>query len=162
MSSPDKRAEITDALMKQIRYSSINFVMFSQVVASKVGLHSTDNECLDFLTLNGPATAGQIAEFTGLTTGAVTAMIDRLEKAGFARREHDKADRRRVIVVPNVEKIMQEIGIYMLPMGIATEKLCQEFTEEELAVILKFLTKANDIGSVVIAETKEKSIQNAG
>ena len=160
MSSPDKRNALIEAIIKQARYSSIYFVMFSQVVASKVGVHSTDNECLDFLTLNGPATAGQIADFIGLTTGAVTAMIDRLEKAGFVRREHDKADRRRVIVIPDVEKIAQELGPYAMPMGIAIESLCAEFTEEELEVIVRFLTRANSASSTVISQVRERPVQN--
>ena len=76
MSSP--RMALLQALNIQVRYMSTNFVMFSQVVADKVGIHPTDSECLDFLLLKGPSTAGQLATAMGLTTGAVTAMIDRL------------------------------------------------------------------------------------
>jgi DNA-binding MarR family transcriptional regulator len=142
-------------LQMQFRLSSANAVMLSQAIAAKVGIHSTDNETLDFLLLNGPATAGQLSELTGLTTGAVTAMIDRLEKAGYVRREHDQADRRRVIVIPNEEKIYAEIAPHAMRMGAAFEALCAEFSEEELAVVLKFMTKANHAASDVIAKTRE-------
>lgn len=149
------RTELTQQLISLFRYVSANSVMFSQVVASKVGLHSTDNECLDFLILNGPATAGQLSEITGLTTGAVTAMIDRLEKAGFVHREHDKADRRRIIVVPNEAKIYSEILPHTMPMGVAVEAVCAEFSEEALEIVLKFITKANNAASEVILNARE-------
>ena len=149
------RAQLIHALLMQLRYNSANSVMFSQAIATKVGIHSTDNECLDYLLLNGPSTAGQLAAFTGLTTGAVTAMIDRLEKASYVRREHDKADRRRITVIPNEAKIMEEIAPYAMPMGAAVEAVCAEFSGEELEIVLKFLTKANEAASEVIARTQE-------
>jgi DNA-binding MarR family transcriptional regulator len=129
--------------MVQIRYVSANSVMFSQAVAERAGLHPTDNECLDFLILNGPLTAGQLSQLTGLTTGAVTAMIDRLERAGFVRRERDQHDRRRVIVIPDQEKIEVEIVPFVMPMGAATEAICAQFSEAEIETILKFITQAN-------------------
>ncbi|MCX6047867.1 MAG: MarR family transcriptional regulator [Chloroflexi bacterium] len=119
--------ELTQELNRQFRYTSANAVMFSQVIAQKAGINSTDNECLDFLLLNGPATAGQLSELTGLTTGAVTAVIDRLEKIGYVKRERDSADRRKVIVVPNKEKINREIMPHVMPMGMAMAALCAEY-----------------------------------
>src|SRR5262249_15929868 len=127
MSSTNKRTQLIQEVLVQFRYVSANSVMFSQAVADQVGIHSTDTECLDFLLLNGPSTAGQLAVYTGLTTGAVTAMIDRLTKAGFVRREHDSVDRRRVIVIPNEEKIFQEIAPHSMPMGTALEGVCAGF-----------------------------------
>src|SRR5437016_14634192 len=82
--------------------------IFSQTVADSAGISSSDLECLDFLNLEGRVTAGRLAEVTGLTTGAITGVVDRLEKAGFVRRERDDNDRRKVFiaVVPeNVAKI---------------------------------------------------------
>lgn len=154
MSSTDRKAEIMQELITQVRQMSVHFVMFSQAVADRVGIHSTDNECLDFLLLNGPSTAGQLSALTGLTTGAVTAVIDRLEKAGFVRREHDQHDRRRVIVVPNEEKIQAEIAPHTMPMGEALQALSAEFSEEQLEVILEFVTRANGFAARVIAETR--------
>src|SRR6266496_5266946 len=100
MSSSKKHEDLTQELITQFRYVSANSVMFSQAVADKVGLHSTDQECLDFLLLNGPSTAGQLSKYTGLTSGAVTAMVDRLIKAGYVRREHSEEDRRKVVITP--------------------------------------------------------------
>jgi DNA-binding MarR family transcriptional regulator len=154
MSSSDRKAEIMQELITQVRHMSVHFVMFSQAVADRVGIHPTDNECLDFLLLNGPSTAGQLSTLTGLTTGAVTAVIDRLEKAGFVRREHDQQDRRRVIVVPNEEKIQAEIAPYTEPMGSALEALSAEFSDEQLEAILEFVTRANGFAARVIDQTR--------
>jgi DNA-binding MarR family transcriptional regulator len=154
MSSTSKKDQLMQALNIQVRYISANSVMFSQIVAAKVGIHPTDNECLDFLLLNGPATAGQISAFAGLTTGAVTAMLDRLEKSGYVRREHDQQDRRRVIVIPNEAKIMADIMPHTMPMGEALNAICAEFSEAELETILSFILKANQAAADVIARSR--------
>ena len=154
MSSTDNHDALTQELITQFRYVSANSVMFSQVVADKVGLHSTDNECLDFLLLNGPSTAGQLALYTGLTTGAVTAMVDRLVKAGFVHRQHSEEDRRKVVVIPNQEKIAEEIAPHSMLMGTALVALCEEFSEDELAIIMRFISKANRFATDVIAQTR--------
>lgn len=154
MSSSQKREELIQELITQFRYVSANSVMFSQVVADKVGLHSTDNECLDFLILNGPSTAGQLAKYTGLTTGAVTAMVDRLIKAGYVHREHSEEDRRKVVIIPNEEKINREISPHSMLMGTALVNVCDEFSEDELTVIARFITKANTLATDVIAQTR--------
>ena len=142
MSTP-KRKQLTQELNKQIRFLTANSVIFSKVIADKVGQHSTDLECLDFLLLSGPSTAGKLSELTGLTTGAVTAVIDRLEKAGYVKRARDKNDRRKVIVVPNEAKIDSEIAPFSRSMGVALDALSKEFSEDEIEMILQFLAKAN-------------------
>ena len=154
MSSSQTRDDLIQQLITQFRYVSANSVMFSQVVADKVGLHSTDNECLDFLILNGPSTAGQLSQYTGLTTGAVTAMVDRLIKAGYVRREHSEEDRRKVVIIPNEDKITQEISPYSLPMGTALVTVCADFSEDELAVIARFIAQANKLAGEVITQTR--------
>src|SRR5258706_15395621 len=69
-------------------------VLYSQAVAERLGMNSTDLECLDHIS-RGPLTAGRLAELTGLTTGAITGVIDRLERAGLARGERGAHDRRK-------------------------------------------------------------------
>lgn len=154
MSTTLNKDQLVQELMRQFRYVSANSVMFSQIVAEKVGLNSTDNECLDFLILNGPSTAGQLSEYSGLTTGAVTAMVDRLQKAGYVRREHDQQDRRRVIVIPNEEKIYAEIGPHMMVMGKAMEDISIDFSEAELEVMIRFVNKANQAASEIISKAR--------
>src|SRR5438874_13666976 len=79
-----------------LRRGSAQGTIFGQTVANTVGISGSDLECLDFLNLEGRGTAGRLAEDTGLTTGAITGVVDRLEKAGLARRERDPAHRRQV------------------------------------------------------------------
>jgi DNA-binding MarR family transcriptional regulator len=155
MSTP-KRKQLSQDLNKQIRFLTANSVVFSKLIADRVGQHATDLECLDFLILNGPATAGKLAELTGLTTGAVTAVIDRLEKAGYARRERDLDDRRKVIVIPNEPKIYKEVAPFSESMGVALEAISQEFSESELDVILHFLAKANAAANEEIVKLRSR------
>jgi DNA-binding MarR family transcriptional regulator len=156
MSTP-KRKQFTQELNRQIRILTGTSVIFSKVIADKAGQHSTDLECLDFLLLNGPSTAGKLAEMTGLTTGAVTAMIDRLEKAGYVHRERDKNDRRKVYVVPNVTKIDAELAPYSKSIGVALEAVSKEFSEDELEIILRFLAKTNSAGNKEISKLRKSS-----
>jgi DNA-binding MarR family transcriptional regulator len=79
---------------------------------------------------------------TGLTTGAITGVIDRLEQAGFVRRERDPNDRRRIIIQPLIEKAEREIGPLFQSLGQAMDALAAQYTEQELAVIGDFLKRA--------------------
>lgn len=85
-------------VMLAIRQFTRSSLLLQHSIASKIGLNATDAECIDFLMEMGPSTAGDLAKATGLTTGAITAMIDRLERAGMVAREKDPNDRRKVIV----------------------------------------------------------------
>lgn len=85
-------------LMMSVRKLTRSTLMFQYAVAEKMNLNATDAECIDFLMEIGPSTAGDLARVTRLTTGAITNVIDRLEKAGLVRRESDPKDRRKVII----------------------------------------------------------------
>src|SRR5574342_463312 len=92
-----KRRELEAALNGALRDVSGQGVLYSQAVAERLRINSTDLECLDHIS-RGPVTAGRLAELTGLTTGAITGVIDRLERIGLVRREHDPDDRRKPLV----------------------------------------------------------------
>src|SRR4029078_593998 len=102
LSREKARAALMQELENALRRSSAQGVIFGQTVANTVGISGSDLECLDFLNLEGRVTAGRLAEVTGLTTGAITGVVDRLEKAGLVRRERDPAGRREgfIVVVP--------------------------------------------------------------
>jgi DNA-binding MarR family transcriptional regulator len=85
-------------LMTEIRKLTRSTLMLQHVIAEGMGLHATEAECIDFLQEMGPSTAGELAKATKLTTGAITNVIDRLEKSGFVKRNSDPNDRRKVIV----------------------------------------------------------------
>ena len=100
--------------MLAMRRSSAAGVLHSQAVAKKVGINSTDLECLDLILTGGPATAGEIGRRTGLTSGAVTGLIDRLERQGLVERMSDADDRRKVLVRVRDDAV-QRISVHFDP-----------------------------------------------
>jgi DNA-binding MarR family transcriptional regulator len=90
------------------------------------------------LQLHGPATPGWLAEMTGLSTGAVTGMVDRLERAGYATRAQDPHDRRRVIVVPDLDRFAREIQQHAPARAPATQKFLRAYPAAQLRTIQRF------------------------
>lgn len=145
--APVARAEMVATFMREISRMSTWSVMFHQAASLLMGLNATDGKCLGVLQETGPITAGEMAELTGLTTGAVTGVIDRLEKHGFVRRAADPHDRRRVVIEPianatNREELHQIFG----PLGEATmDEFINRYTDEELALILDFVSRGANL-----------------
>jgi DNA-binding MarR family transcriptional regulator len=135
--SSEKR-QLFDELLSEVRRSQNATARFDQAVADALGIGRTEMRCLDFLDRMGPGTAGQLAEETGLTTGAITAVIDRLERAGLARRRADPGDRRRVLVEPTAKAIGLGQRFYGEHMK-QSERIYRRYTEEELALLLEFV-----------------------
>lgn len=140
MSRTKSRAALMQELEEAMRRSSAQGVMYGQAVANVAGIANSDMECMDILHLEGRVTAGRLAEVTGLTTGAITGVVDRLEKAGFVRRERDESDRRKVFISV-IEEKAAEIGKLYVPMQQAMNKLWSSYSDEELRLLLRF---AND------------------
>ena len=125
--------------------------IFGQAVADYVGISSSDHECLDFLNLEGRTTAGRLAQVTGLTTGAITGVVDRLEKAGFVKRERDERDRRRVFIAP-VPQNIAKIGVLYEHMQRAMLKNWDSYTDDELRLLLRFASQGYE---TMLAATEE-------
>jgi DNA-binding MarR family transcriptional regulator len=155
---PSGRDELLAALEREIRKMSAQSVLFSQAVAARLGINSTDLECLDIIALQGPLSAGQLAAATGLTTGAITGVVDRLERAGFARREPDPDDRRRVIIrpLPGVEE-------RIMPLFAETQRVMMElwsgYRDEEIALILDFMARSH---ALMVEQTARLAAVAAG
>ncbi len=120
------RPELLKTLDETLRKVGVQSVLLSDAVAKLVGANPTDLECLDLLSLGGPTTAGRLAAHTGLTTGAMTAVIDRLERAGFARRLRNTEDRRSVLVEALPERLHQIEALYQ-PLAVAVARLNEEY-----------------------------------
>ena len=133
--------EVTDAL----RRHSGKTVFLHAAVADHLGLGLTDHKCVDLLVQGGPMTAGELAVKARLTTGAITGVIDRLERAGYVVRAADPADRRRVVVEPVREKLMSDFGPVFEGIARATASLLEKYTEDQLELILDFLKRAADL-----------------
>ncbi|OPH57897.1 MarR family transcriptional regulator [Paenibacillus ferrarius] len=117
-------------------------VLYQQGVASTLGLYNQDYLSVDILREKGPITAGELSKLTGLATGSTTALIDRLEKIGYVRRQNDPHDRRKVIIVPEYEH-KAEVSHTYHSLHTAMLELASSYTDEELALITNFLGKAN-------------------
>lgn len=148
MSTPSREAA---AVMAAMRRASAMGVLISNAVAAKVGLSPVDLECLDYVVEHGAVTAGQISARSGLTTGAVTGLIDRLEKAGFVKRKPSESDRRKVIVVPESDSVRKLEATY-LPVVEAMEKTLSAYAPAELDLIARFLNDASSASEAAIRD----------
>jgi DNA-binding MarR family transcriptional regulator len=125
---------------------STETIMFHQNVADVLGLHITDHKCLDLIRQYGAMPAGRLAELTGLTTGAVTGIIDRLEKVGYVRRTNDPKDRRRTIIeLVRNKKWERKIEAIFIPFHERMRKLLSSYSDSELAFLLDVLTKSIEL-----------------
>ena len=140
MSRPKARAALLEALEQAMRKASAQGVLYGQSVANAVGISGSDLDCLDLLNFEGRVTAGRLAEVTGLTTGAITGVVDRLEKAGLVRRERDEADRRKVYIVI-LPASAAKIGRYYLPLQEKMHKVWGTYSDAELQLLLRFATE---------------------
>jgi DNA-binding MarR family transcriptional regulator len=157
--SSDKRA-LFEELINEVRRSHGATDRFDQAVAEAMGLNRTDMRCLDVIEREGPVPAGRLAEVTGLTSGAITTVLDRLERADYARRVHDSADRRRVLVelTPQARK---HAGEFYLPHAEASEEIYERYTREQLELLLGFVREGREFNerhaAQVEAQNREKS-----
>ena len=156
MSRPKARVALLQELEEAMRRTSAQGVLFGQTVANVAGISGSDLDCMDFLNLEGRITAGRLAELTGLTTGAITGVIDRLEKAGFVRRERDEADRRKVFIMIVPENVAK-IGRLYVPMQEAMHKVWSTYSDAELQLLLRF-AKEGYKASLEAAEALKKLV----
>lgn len=103
-----------------------------------LSLAPTDLVCMCLLQLNGPATPGWLAEMTGLTTGAVTGVVDRLERAGYVRREPDPQDRRRVIVTPDLARWDRDLQRQAANRAPASLEFLRDYSTTQLRATRRF------------------------
>ena len=138
-------------LMMAVRKFTRSTLLLQHIIAEDMGLHVTDAECIDFLQEMGPSTAGDLAKATRLTTGAITNVIDRLEKAGFVKRSPDPKDRRKVIVSFLPQKHTRTKAHYGALAG-AVQKLFSEYDEQQLKFLLQHTRALTEIYQ---AQTKQ-------
>jgi DNA-binding MarR family transcriptional regulator len=147
MKPPEKSAKLGKraALIRRIgmdlgRQISTASVFFHQTIAAKLGLNVTDTRCFELMSRYSrpPLTAGDLARATGLTTGAVTGILDRLEKAGLVERFRDPSDRRKVFVRPRPEAL-QRFGRLYASLAAAALRQASSFSTNELRLIERYL-----------------------
>jgi DNA-binding MarR family transcriptional regulator len=140
------------------RELSTAIVVFHEAVGRKLGLSATERKLLDVLMRTGPSTAGQLAEHTGLTSGAITGIVNRLAHAGYVRRDANPADRRSVIVSRRASPRLDRVGPEIFgPLGQAITDLSGKYTQAELGAIASYLTGLTEI----LREQTERISTNA-
>lgn len=121
-------------------------VFFHEAVAAHVGMNAAEWKCLGLLDQHGPLTASRIAELSGFTTGAITGIVDRLERGGYARRKENPEDRRSVIVEALYVKDLKDRVIPIFQsLGQAMAQVAGRYSKNELAAIAKFFAETIDV-----------------
>ena len=138
----NRKRELVTQVIRDAREYSIGMVSFHQAVGRILGLNVTDMKCLDVMTMKGSATPSQLAEQTGLSSGATTAMIDRLEKAGLVERHPHPNDRRGTVLLLT-KQAMQKLPLLFESLGNAMLVLISGYSQRELAVLADFFARAS-------------------
>jgi DNA-binding MarR family transcriptional regulator len=161
--SLEKRTELLLELARELRQFTGLSSSFFRAAAARVGMTVTDMQVIDVLELSGPTTAGQLADLTGLTTGAITGMLNRLEEAGLVRRERDPSDGRRVIVRPTPgNDEMRTIGSIFDSSVDAWEETASRYDDEQIALLLEFLKSSNETARKEIVQLREAPESEGG
>jgi DNA-binding MarR family transcriptional regulator len=130
-------------LEKDFRDASMVGLMLHQTVADRLGLHATDHKCMGMLCELGPLSAGRLAELTGLTTGAITGVLNRLERRGYAKRVRNPKDKRNVTVeATNVPAFNKDMESLLGSLRRRMRNLASKYSTEEMVLIDGFIKSA--------------------
>src|SRR5579862_4498198 len=140
--SNKKRAELAKSLVGEIRQFIAGAILYNQTLADRLGIHTTDQQLMNFVELLGEARPADLARLSGLSTGGVTVALDRLEKAGFVHRERNPEDRRSVMIRMDPERQREVVALYQ-SAGETMGKIFSSYDEKELRLILDFFAKTN-------------------
>lgn len=155
---PDKLQQV-ERLERTIRAANAQRTLYGGVLAGKLGMHHTDLECLFMITLIDQATPGRLAQETGLTSGAITGVVDRLERAGYIKRERDTGDRRRVFLVPIMERIEEVRAINKKTNAPWLEELAG-YSDSELELLLGFAERSLDAAVSATIALRDMAIRS--
>ena len=148
--------ELVGELVGEVRRLNGLGASFFRAVAGRVGMNATDLQVVEILGSTGPMTAGRIAELTGLTTGATAQMLGRLEREGIVLRERDPEDGRRVLVRLDPDgDAMEKIGPVFDSVGRVWEEVASSYDDEQLALLVGFLKRANSVSGAEIYRLRE-------
>ncbi|MEZ0007087.1 DNA-binding MarR family transcriptional regulator [Flavobacterium sp. 28YEA47A] len=148
-------------LLQQLRLASRQYsdasIFMHEAIARKAGLAGSDHKYLGLILLHKELTAGELSKLTGLTSGAVTGLIDRLEKKKLLKRKFTKDDRRKVIIVPNEENAMKLLQPLFVELQQKTTALIASFSSSEMEAIKRYFSEATVIMKEVTDSMNLKS-----
>jgi DNA-binding MarR family transcriptional regulator len=152
----EKRAPDLGALVREFRRFQGLGASFYRVAAARTGKTVTDLQVLDILQMTGPTIAGNLADLTGLTTGATTGLLNRLEEAGLVRRVRDPADGRRIIVqLESDTDALRAITSIFDPFWQSWADMAAGYSDEQLGFLLEFFQRSNALASREIVRLQE-------
>jgi DNA-binding MarR family transcriptional regulator len=146
------RTALLTRISELMRDNASLSVVVHQAIADRFGLGPSDLKCLDLARTERPLTAGRLAELTRMSTSAVTAMLDRLERAGFIERQRDTADRRRVYVV-STGRHEADVAAAFGPLDQAMRELLASQSDEHLDFLATFIADLNQTARRALAAT---------
>jgi DNA-binding MarR family transcriptional regulator len=151
--SRQTKSELIDELAREVRAGQVAVDQMDDAACRALGVNRTDGRCLDIIDREGPVAAGRLAQASGLTTAAVTAVIDRLERAGYARRVDDPKDRRRVLV--EITPLMRERGEAIWGPYEFFQEMLGRYTVEQLELLRDFHRVGREFNEQRAAEVRK-------
>jgi DNA-binding MarR family transcriptional regulator len=133
------KRDLIDELCAEVRAAQVAVAAVDQAVADRLGVNATDHRCLDLLDQQGPMTAGALASALDLSTSAVTAVIDRLERLRYVRRLRDRSDRRKIQV--ELTPFLRRRASELYGPGEAAAAVLQRYSRDELRLLLDFVRR---------------------
>jgi DNA-binding MarR family transcriptional regulator len=149
------KAELAELIGDEFRINQNRSDVFDEIAGEILGLNKTDQRCLDIISRLGQTTAGELARESGLTTGGVTAVVDRLERDGYVRRVRDSSDRRKVLLEATPESFEKVWAIWG-PLKDAWDAQARRFTREQLEFLLRFMREGNEIAAEHIERVRKR------
>lgn len=143
--SREDREQLYAELGNEVRANQRATDVVDELVCQLLGVNRTDARCLDILDQHGSMSAGDLAEASRLTSGAITAVIDRLERAGLARRVPDPSDRRRVLVELTPKAYAVSTELMVEPMTELYTPLAERYTEDQLRLFIDFTREGREL-----------------
>ena len=142
----ESRRELVEEIVgRLVRKRSTADVLFHHAVAVRLGLGPTDHKCLDLLREHGAMSGSELAAITGLTSGAITGVVARLEQAGYLRREPDAHDGRKQILYPVPDRVREIHAEVFVPLRDDVAAVLEPFDTHQLAAIAEFLARTTDV-----------------
>lgn len=159
MSEPSSRERAIERMGEVMRDFMARAVLFQDAVARSGGINSTDLQCVGLLMSEGPATPGELADRSGLTAGgAITAVVDRLERAGYVTRQRDPADRRRVIVTAVPEVVLDRVGPIYGRVGARWAEYLETLDDDQLTLAVELFSRAAQINREEIEHLRQSNV----
>lgn len=146
MSNRNSKERLVEQTLQELRALDGELDLMDQAIADRLRMNRTDAQCMDLISRFGPMTAGELADRIGLTAGAITAVLDRLERGRWIRRVHDTVDRRRVMISVGQAQHEKMAPIFAR-LRMSTREVLARYSEEQLHLIADFLRRTAAIAA---------------